>query len=53
MFGELAFEAVSAAMSRALAKFRGQKLLRVSGKSIVITQPRKLNALLRKHSGEI
>ncbi|HET9856878.1 MAG TPA: Crp/Fnr family transcriptional regulator [Chthoniobacterales bacterium] len=43
----------SETLSRTLAKFRDQKLLRVSGKTIVITQPRKLDALLRKHLGEI
>jgi CRP/FNR family transcriptional regulator len=43
----------SETLSRTLAKFRGQKLLRVSGKSIVIAQPRKLDTLLRKHLGEL
>jgi CRP/FNR family transcriptional regulator len=43
----------SETLSRTLAKFRGHKLLRVAGKNIVITQPRKLDALLRKHLGEI
>ena len=43
----------SETLSRTLAKFRDQKLLRVSGKSIVITQPRKLEALLREHLGEL
>jgi CRP-like cAMP-binding protein len=43
----------SETLSRTLAKFRDQKLLRVSGKTIVITQPRKLDALLRKHLGEV
>src|SRR5262245_10426204 len=43
----------SETLSRTLAKFRNHKLLRVSGKTIVITQPRKLDALLRKHLGEI
>jgi CRP/FNR family transcriptional regulator len=43
----------SETLSRTLAKFRDQKLLRVSGKTIVIPQPRKLDALLRKHLGEI
>jgi CRP/FNR family transcriptional regulator len=42
----------SETLSRTLAKFRDQRLLLVSGKSIVITQPRKLDALLRKHLGE-
>src|SRR6266508_1533027 len=39
----------SETLSRTLAKFRDQKLLRVSGKTILITQPRKLDALLREH----
>ena len=43
----------SETLSRTLAKFRDQKLLRVSGKTIVVTQPRKLDALLRKHLGEV
>ena len=43
----------SETLSRTLAKFRDQKLLRGSGKTIVITQPRKLDALLREHLGEI
>lgn len=43
----------SETLSRTLAKLRDQKLLRVSGKSILITQPRKLDALLRKHLGEL
>ncbi len=42
----------SETLSRTLAKLRDQKLLSVSGKTIVITQPRKLDALLRKHLGE-
>ena len=43
----------SETLSRTLAKFRDQKLLRVSGKTIVLTQPLKLDALLRKHLGEL
>jgi CRP/FNR family transcriptional regulator len=43
----------SETLSRTLAKFRDQKLLRVSGRTITITQPRKLDALLRKHLGEL
>ena len=43
----------SETLSRTLAKFRDQKLLRGSGKTIVITQPRKLDALLRKNLGEV
>lgn len=42
----------SETLSRTLAKFRDQKLIRVSGRNIVVTQPRKLDALLRKHLGE-
>jgi len=40
-------------LSRMLAKFCDHKLLRVSGKTIVITQSRKHEALLRKYLGEI
>jgi CRP-like cAMP-binding protein len=43
----------SETLSRTLAKFRDQRLLRVTGKRIVVTEPRKLDALLRKHLGEI
>jgi CRP/FNR family transcriptional regulator len=43
----------SETLSRTLAKFRDQKLLRVLGKSIIVTQPRKLDALLREHLGEL
>src|SRR5205823_15100677 len=43
----------SETLSRTLAKFRDQKLIRVSGREIVITQPRKLDALLRKLLGEV
>jgi CRP/FNR family transcriptional regulator, dissimilatory nitrate respiration regulator len=43
----------SETLSRTLAKFRDQKLLHVSGKSIVIMQPRKLDAVLRKNLGEL
>ena len=42
----------SETLSRTLAKFRDQKLIRVSGRNIVVTQPRKLDALLRKNLGE-
>ncbi len=42
----------SETLSRTLAKFRDQKLLRVSGRTIVVTQPRKLDALLRNNLGE-
>jgi CRP/FNR family transcriptional regulator, dissimilatory nitrate respiration regulator len=43
----------SETLSRTLAKFRDQKLLRVAGKTIMVTEPRKLDALLRKHLGEL
>ncbi len=43
----------SETLSRTLAKFRDQKLLRTLGKRIIVTQPRKLDTLLRKHLGEI
>jgi len=43
---------VSETLSRTLAKLREQKLLSVSGKSIIILSPTKLNALLRSHLGE-
>lgn len=42
----------SETLSRMLAKFRDQKLLRIVGRSIVVTNPRKLQALLRQHLGE-
>jgi CRP-like cAMP-binding protein len=43
---------VSETLSRTLAKFRGQKLLAVKGKTIVVLSPAKLNALLRRNLGE-
>ncbi len=43
----------SEALSRTLAKFRDQKLLKVAGRAITITQPRKLDQLLRQHLGEL
>ena len=43
----------SETLSRTLAKFRDQDLLRVSGKTITVTQPRKLEELLRRHLGEL
>jgi CRP-like cAMP-binding protein len=43
----------SETLSRTLAKFRDQQLLRVSGKTITITRPRKLEELLRRHLGEL
>lgn len=47
------FGATSETLSRTLAKFRDQELLRVSGKTITITQPRELADLLRRHVGEL
>ena len=43
----------SETLSRTLAKFRDQGLLRVSGKTITITHPRKLEEVLRRHLGEL
>ena len=43
----------SETLSRTLAKFRDQKLLRVSGKTIIITEPARLAQLLQRHLGEI
>jgi CRP/FNR family transcriptional regulator, dissimilatory nitrate respiration regulator len=43
---------VSETFSRTLAKFREQKLLSVTGKTIVVLSPAKLNALLRRNLGE-
>lgn len=43
----------SETLSRTLAKFRGQKLLRVSGTTIIVTQPRVLERLLKRHLGEL
>ncbi len=45
--------ATSETLSRTLAKFREQKLLRVAGRTITITQPRQLDKLLRQHLGEL
>ena len=45
--------ATSETLSRTLAKFRDQKLLKVAGRTITITQPRKLDLLLRQHLGEL
>jgi CRP/FNR family transcriptional regulator, dissimilatory nitrate respiration regulator len=45
--------ATSETLSRTLAKFRDQQLLRVAGKRITLVQPRKLDLLLRRHLGEI
>lgn len=43
---------VSETFSRTLAKFRQQKLLTVTGKTITVLSPAKLNALLRRNLGE-
>ncbi len=43
----------SETLSRTLAKFRDQGLLRVSGKTITIARPRKLEEVLRRHLGEL
>ena len=43
---------VSETFSRTLAKFREQKLLSVTGKTIVVLSPSKLNALLLRNLGE-
>jgi len=43
---------VSETFSRALAKFREQNLIRVTGKSVTVLSPKKLNALLRRNLGE-
>lgn len=42
----------SETLSRSLAKFRNQKLLRVKGNTITLTKPRELQKLLQKHLGE-
>lgn len=42
----------SETLSRTLAKFRKQKLLRVSGNTITVTQPGALDRLLQRHLGE-
>ena len=43
---------VSETFSRTLAKFRGQKLISVKGKTITVVSPLKLRALLRRNLGE-
>jgi CRP/FNR family transcriptional regulator, dissimilatory nitrate respiration regulator len=43
---------VSETFSRTLAKFRQQRLVAVKGKTVVVTSPAKLGALLRGHLGE-
>jgi CRP/FNR family transcriptional regulator len=44
---------VSETLSRTLAKFRGQKLISVSAKTITVLDPAKLEALLRHNLGEL
>lgn len=41
--------ATSETLSRTLAKFRDQKLLRVTGNTITLTRPRELERLLERH----
>ena len=43
---------VSETFSRTLAKFRGQKLLTVKGKTVTVLSPVKLQALLKRNLGE-
>ncbi len=43
----------SETLSRTLAKFRREKLLRVSGKTITVLKPLDLENLLRRHLGEM
>lgn len=43
----------SETLSRTLAKFRELKLLRMSGTTITIVQPRELERLLRRYLGEL
>jgi CRP-like cAMP-binding protein len=43
----------SETLSRTLAKFRDQKLLRVKGNTITLTKPRELQKLLQKNLGEL
>ncbi|HEV2392926.1 MAG TPA: Crp/Fnr family transcriptional regulator [Verrucomicrobiae bacterium] len=43
---------VTETFSRTLAKFRGQKLIAVKGKTVTVLSPSKLNALLRHNLGE-
>jgi len=47
------FGASSETLSRTLAKFRDQKLIRVSGKMITVIRPQELQELLRRHVGEL
>jgi CRP/FNR family transcriptional regulator, dissimilatory nitrate respiration regulator len=43
----------SETLSRTLAKFRDQKLLRVKGNTITLTKPRELQKLLQQNLGEL
>lgn len=43
----------SETLSRTLAKFRDQKLLRVKGNTITVTKPRELQKLLQRNLGEV
>jgi CRP/FNR family transcriptional regulator len=43
---------VSETLSRTLARFRDRKLVSVSGKTVTILAPMKLQALLRRNLGE-
>ena len=45
--------ATSETLSRTLAKFRDQKLLRVKGNAITLTRPRELAKVLQRHLGEL
>jgi len=45
--------ATSETLSRTLAKFRDQELLKVAGRKITLIKPRKLDELLRRHLGEL
>ena len=44
---------VSETLSRTLAKFRDERLVRVAGKTITIVNPVKLDKLLRRNLGEL
>ena len=43
----------SETLSRTLAKFRDQKLLRVKGNTLTVTRPNELQRLLRQYLGEV
>jgi CRP/FNR family transcriptional regulator len=43
---------VSETLSRTLAKFRAQKILKVDGKTIIVLSPASLSKLLRQNLGE-